>query len=81
MIDLSNTITAAQLRDELGVSISTAINLLKETGSGQKVGNTTLYSRSAAEAAIEDKYRKVLDFLGFTADSGAPDESGIYLGE
>lgn len=57
-------ITVPEVMGRLGVSYGTARTILAGTGTGQSIGNMTVYSRKAAELAVAEKYSKVLEFLG-----------------
>jgi hypothetical protein len=63
MLDLSKVITATELVDELGVAYATATSLLKATGTGVRMGNTTLYEREAVKQLLLERNSKLLAFL------------------
>jgi len=69
---LSDYITAAILSKELGVASATATSILKETGGGEKVGNTTFYNREAVRNVLVERNSTLLTFLGYQAPMQAP---------
>lgn len=81
MIDLSGTITVAQLTRELGVSVVTAAKICKESGAGTKVGNSTLYDREAVRNVVIGRNLNVLMFLGLAEAEELEDESPELEGD
>lgn len=70
-MSLSDYITAAILSKQLGVANATANAILKESGAGEKVGNSTFYSREAVRGVLRERHENLFVFMGFMAPQGA----------
>lgn len=65
MSQSSEYITAGEISKALGVAYGTARSIGDSTGTGQRVGHTTIYGAVAVRWAVAKKNAKILGFLGY----------------
>jgi len=69
-MDFDNITTSQDLATELGVSVQTAVAILKDVPR-KTVNRTHLFDKALVRQAVAEKNEKVLQFLGFPVDLSA----------
>ena len=62
-MDIGDAINASKLAARLGISHTKATGLLRKTGPGFRLGNSTYYNRDQVKAVVWTHYAAVFDFL------------------